>query len=96
MRIHGTAFFAIAVTLAASCALTSCASDPMSTTCRDYLGKTEAEQLDLAALWAQPVRDKVTAIGRSVAPVYRRDLIAYCPSHRDARLKDLDLRIKPS
>jgi hypothetical protein len=96
MRIHKPALSAVVVVLLAGCALTSCASDPLSTTCGDYIGKTEAEQLALAELWGEPVRGQSSKMTQMVAPSYRRDLLAYCPSHSGERLKDLQLTLRPS
>ncbi|HEX4726123.1 MAG TPA: hypothetical protein VH333_26680 [Pseudonocardiaceae bacterium] len=90
MRINKTIPIAIIAILLAGVA-TSCSSDPLSVTCGDYLKKGEAEQLDLAARWADPARNQTTDLDRIVAPEYRGDFMAYCPTHPDDELNNLEL-----
>jgi hypothetical protein len=89
MRIDKTIAITIAVTLLAGTA-TACSSDPLSVTCGDYLNKSQTEQLDLAARWADPARNQTTQIDRIAAPGYRTEFLAYCASHPGDRLKDLE------
>jgi hypothetical protein len=93
MGINKTIAITIAATLLAGTA-TACSSDPLSVTCGDYLNKSQTEQLDLAARWADPARNQTTQIDRAAAPGYRTDFLAYCPSHTDDRLKDLELSFR--
>ncbi|MEU4247748.1 hypothetical protein AB0F15_10075 [Amycolatopsis sp. NPDC026612] len=72
----------------------ACTPDPLDVTCEKYLSLGEAEQLDLAALWGTPTRDHVDATGRIVAPRYRSDLLGYCRTHSDDKLKDLELTFR--
>jgi hypothetical protein len=74
--------------------VTSCTADPLAITCGEYMSKTSSEQLDLAARWAAPNRNNVDAAAKMVAPAYRSDLLGYCPTHLNDRLKDLELTIR--
>jgi hypothetical protein len=72
----------------------ACTSNPLDVTCHEYAGLGEAQQLDLAARWGSPTRDRVDAAGRIVAPRYRSDLLDYCRSHADDKLKDLEITFR--
>jgi hypothetical protein len=70
---------------------TACGGD-LATNCSDYIGKSEKDQLKLAAEWGSPARDgKINAMAQMVAPDYRQKLIAYCAEsgHGDNKLENL-------
>jgi hypothetical protein len=71
-----------------------CTSDPLDVTCQEYAGLGEAQQLDLAARWGSPTRDRVDAAGRIVAPRYRSELLSYCRTHADDKLKNLEITFR--
>jgi hypothetical protein len=72
----------------------ACTSDPLDVTCEEYAGLGEAQQLDLAARWGSPARDRVETMGRIVAPKYRNDLLSYCRTHSGDKLKDLEITFR--
>ncbi|HEY6421707.1 MAG TPA: hypothetical protein VIY28_00385 [Pseudonocardiaceae bacterium] len=81
---------ALLVGLAASViGTTACSSEPLAISCKEYLQKSQQEQLDLAALWGSPNQKTTGPEGRIVAPSYRENFLTYCPKHPDDQLKDL-------
>ncbi|MEU5261731.1 hypothetical protein [Amycolatopsis sp. NPDC021455] len=84
---------AIVITLTGGGAA-ACTADPLDVTCQEYAGLGETQQLDLAARWGSPARDRVDAAGRIVAPRYRSDLLGYCRTHPDDKLKDLEITFR--
>ncbi len=74
------------------CGTTACSSDPLSVSCKDYLGKSDSEQLDLAVRWGAPNHQTSYPGASLVGPAYRQDLLNYCPAHPKDRLKDLEFR----
>ena len=86
--------FLLAVLLIFTVTAAACGSkDPLSISCGDYVKKDTGTQLELAALWGAPDRHTVDALARAVAPKYADDLRSYCPTHKSARLMDLELRL---
>lgn len=74
--------------------LTGCgSSDPLAITCADFLTKDPQTQLDLATRWGAPNRDHIGPAEKFVGPEYRRKLLEYCPTHPDAKLNELELRL---
>jgi len=69
--------------------------DPLAITCEEFMSKDAQTQLELAARWAAPDREHVGAMEKGVAPVYRKDLLQYCPNHPKDKLKELELQIRP-
>ncbi len=69
--------------------LTACSSDPLATTCAEYLKKDAATQLDLATRWGAPNRDHIDEMAKMAGHQYQTDLGNYCPKHPDNKLADL-------
>jgi hypothetical protein len=85
----------VAAALGGALTLTSCGSDPLAITCGSYLRKSEQQQLDLAARWGSPDRDHPSRIAEFASGEYRKDLLHYCPGHRNSRLSELELTLVP-
>lgn len=94
-RVRKAAAFAVAVTASGSL-LTGClGSGPLDVSCSDYLGKSSADQLHLAAQWAHPAHDgKTDPMSDVIAPDYRKRLVTYCrqSGHSGDKLSSLQLR----
>jgi hypothetical protein len=69
--------------------LAACTPDPLDITCAEYSGLGQDEQLDLAARWGSPSRDHIDEMAKMVAASLRNDLLNYCRTHSDDKLKDL-------
>lgn len=93
----GTSRRLTAATVACVLALTlpACAVGG-STTCKDFNGMKQSDQLNEAATVASS-NTKQDKLGEVVAPVYRQKLIEYCSQsgHGDDELKSLSLRYGP-
>jgi hypothetical protein len=74
-------------------ATSACSSDPLNIACSDYLTKSHAEQLDIAARWGAPNRDNVGPVERLAGAAYQKELVTYCKSHPDDKLSDLTVGI---
>jgi predicted small lipoprotein YifL len=87
----------LAVIVSLAFILTGCGtSDPLAISCADFLSKDSETQLALATRWGAPNREHVGPMEEMVGPQYKRDLLEYCPTHPDAKLSELELRLGPN